>query len=160
VLLGAILCNADRAHELHAAYLGHDFYVKSCQLLRRPDMLFAFTEFAVLIECDEHAHRDRKLWSEESHLTVIHDWLIETHELDKLFVLRVNPDGSQPMFKRTIASNQEQVWEPTSHGLEKLPKILAHLKPVFDAGLDNDKDWLTTTFAGSSTNVVTTRLFF
>ena len=42
---------------LKQAYIGHDFNVKSCQLLRRPDMLFIFDRFALLIEVDEHQHK-------------------------------------------------------------------------------------------------------
>ena len=38
-------------------YVGHDFTLKACHLIRRPDMLFMFPNFGVLLEVDEHAHR-------------------------------------------------------------------------------------------------------
>jgi hypothetical protein len=53
LFLGAILCNSYREIELRDHYIGTDFNVMSCQLNGRPDMLFIFSEFALLIEFDE-----------------------------------------------------------------------------------------------------------
>lgn len=149
MLLGALLCNVERAVDLEACYLGHDFTVKSCQLLRRPDMMFRFSSFGLLIECDENAHRDRHLASEESHLGVIRQWLKETHGLDRLYVVRVNPDGRKPMFVRKMATNGEPVWEPTNYCEGKLQTVFQQLRPVIDAGLDDDLLWVEKTFTGT-----------
>ena len=42
VLLGSVLTGMERSVEMGEALVGHDFVVKSCHLLRRPDMLFWF----------------------------------------------------------------------------------------------------------------------
>jgi len=162
VMLGALLCGVDRATELDACYLGHDFNVKSCQLLRRPDMMFRFASFGLLIECDENAHRDRQLASEESHLGVIRQWLREQHGLDRLYVVRVNPDGRKPMFVKKTATNGEPVWEPTEHCEDKMHAIFERLGPVINAGLDSDLAWIESTFSGTASgeSVVTEFMFF
>ena len=77
VLLGSVMTGMMRSMEMDDALVGHDFVVKSCQLIRRPDMLFKFKEFVLLIECDEHGHTDRSLASEMSHLEVIKQWVSE-----------------------------------------------------------------------------------
>jgi hypothetical protein len=162
VMLGALLCGVNRAMELEACYLGHDFTVKSCQLLRRPDMMFKFPSFGLLLECDENAHRDRQLASEESHLGVIRQWLSEHHGLDRLYVVRVNPDGHKPMFVKRSASNSEQVWEPTKHCEQKMHAIFERLGPVVNAGLDDNLAWIERTFSGTASgeSVVTEFMFF
>jgi murein tripeptide amidase MpaA len=123
-------------------------------------MLFAFSQFALLIEIDEHGHVDRSLQSEESHLTVIRQWLSETRQLERMYVLRVNPDGKQPMFKKQLASNSEQVWVPTPAGEIKMRQVLKELTSTFAAGLDNDEEWIEATFNSSVTGVVVHYLFF
>jgi len=162
VLLGAILCDCPRGEELERAYLGHDFTLRSCQLLRRPDMLFAFASFALLIECDEHGHRDRSLASEDLHLGVVRQWLAEHHGLERLYMLRVNPDGRAPMFARSLATNGEPVWEPTSVGEDKMRQVLARLSPVIASGLADDRAWVDATFAPSDSGepVVLDQMFF
>lgn len=158
VLLGHVLCNCPPA--VQQAYLGHDFNVRLCALLRRPDMLFAFESFALLIECDENGHRDRNLEAEESHLAVIRQWLQEHHDLDQLYMLRVNPDGKKPMFAKMTTRNGEQVWVPTATGEAKMAHVIDHLAPVLKAGADDDREWIESTFATAVDGVVTSHLFF
>jgi len=125
-------------------------------------MLFAFESFALLIECDEHGHRDRSLASEDLHLGVIRKWLVEHHGLERLYMLRVNPDGRAPMFARSLTTHGEPVWEPTEAGEEKMRQVLEHLAPVVEAGLDDNRAWIDATFAPNDSGepVVLDRMFF
>ena len=66
---------------------------------------------------------DRTLSSEMSHLEVIKQWVSEALGLSKIFQVRINPDGSRPMFRRRKASNGEQVWQVTEPEQEE-PGIL------------------------------------
>ena len=90
----------------------------------------------LLIECDEHGHFDRTLSSEMSHLEGIKQWVSEALGLSKIFQVRINPDGSRPMFRRRKASNGEQVWQVTEAGEEKMQELFADLSDVIDCGLD------------------------
>ena len=74
-------------------------------------MLFVYARFAVLLEIDEHGHRSRAEQSEILHLSVIRDW-IYGHNVEYVYVLRANPDGRAPMFKKRVCWT-EFVWEPT-----------------------------------------------
>ena len=162
LLLGSLLCGVPRGIELQDCFLGHDFTLSSCHLMRRPDMLFRFNSVGLLVECDENAHRDRKLITEELHLAVIRQWMQEKHDLSRLYVVRINPDGDRPMFVRRCAGNAEMVWEPTEHCEEKLLALFSALKPVVDAGLDDDMEWIDRTFAETPSNepLVVSFLFF
>ena len=100
-------------------------------------MLFVFNKFALLIEFDENGHKNRKELSEILHLQVISQWIYETHDLTHIHVIRVNPDGKYPMYKKKQASNKEFYWDITKKGEEKTNKILFELSPVIDSGLDN-----------------------
>ena len=64
----------------------------------------------------------------------------ETKKMDKLFVLRVNPDGKKPMFKRIKKSGEqgvefngkkhhEIVFHPTPEFENKMELIFEKLKP-------------------------------
>ena len=100
-------------------------------------MVFSFEEFVLLIEFDEgNGHKSRKELDEIQHLQVISRWINETYEVTHVHVVRVNPDGKCPMFKRTLASNKEVVWMPTTKGEDRINEILFELKTVIDAGLD------------------------
>ena len=136
LFLGAVLCHEYRELELRDHYIGSDFNVCSCNLQRRPDMIFKFNEFVLLIEFDNKGHRDRKELSEIQHLAVISRWVNEKHELDHLHVIRVNPDGRYPMYKRIRASNGEVAWTPTPKGEDKTREFLLEIRSVIDAGLD------------------------
>jgi len=118
-------------------YLGHDFTVQSCHLLRRPDMLFRFGKFALLIEIDEHAHRGYTEGDEIRHLDVIRRWCLETYGLAHMYVVRINPDGPKPMFRKVHSSNKEAVWKPTVSFGEKFESVCKHLVPVL---LRKDKE--------------------
>ena len=144
------------------AYLGHDFNVRACELMKRPDMLFGFSKFALLIEIDEHAHRGRDLMSELSHLEVIREWLKNKHSLERLYVLRVNPDGRMPMFKRSMATNGEQIWSPTPVGETKMQQVVEYLSPVIRAGLESDSAWIDECFGACPPGIPVHlgRLFF
>jgi len=115
--------------EFDKYYVGHDFNVSSCKLIRRPDMLFCFPMFAILLEIDEHAHRSYTELNELEHLDVIRRWVVDTYGLNHMYVLRVNPDGRQPMFKKTVTSNQEQLWKPTEHCEAKMASVCERLVP-------------------------------
>ena len=52
--LGALLSTLPDEFSEH--YVGHDFNVRSCKLLRRPDMFFDVGRFGVLIKIDKHGH--------------------------------------------------------------------------------------------------------
>ena len=125
-------------------------------------MMFRFASFGLLIECDEHAHRDRKLVAEESHLAVIRQWLLDEHGLERMYVVRINPDGARPMFVRKAATNGEPIWKPTEHCDAKLQQVFVRLRPVLDAGLDDDEGWIEGTFAGTASGepVVTEYVFY
>ena len=99
-------------------------------------MIFKFNQFALLIEFDENGHRDRKELSEIQHLAVISRWVNEKLELDHLHVIRVNPDGRYPMYKKIRSSNGEAVWIPTPKGEDKTREFLVEIRSVIDAGLD------------------------
>ena len=119
----------DLTHEeFEQYYEGNDFNVKSCKLIRRPDMLFTFPQYAVLIELDENAHKNRSEISEIEHLEVIKKWLFENRGLEYMCVLRINPDGKNPMFKKIYSSNSEPIWKPTEYFEEKMPEIFEVLK--------------------------------
>lgn len=162
MLLGSVLTGATRSMEMGKALVGHDFVVKSCHLLRRPDMLFKFKEFMLLIECDEHGHFDRTLASEMSHLEVIKQWASEALGLSKILQVRINPDGRQPMFRRKKVSNGEQVWQVTGAGEKKMQELFADLSDVIDCGLDGTDT--AELFAGAidcgGLSVATRRFFF
>jgi len=46
-----------------------------------------------------------------------------------MYVLRVNPDGRGPMYKKTLTSKGEQVWKPTEHCAAKMATVCDHLVP-------------------------------
>ena len=117
-------------------YVGHDFNVSSCKLRRRPDMLFSLPKFAVLLEIDEHEHRSYTKLDEAEHIEVIRRWVEATHGLERMVVLRVNPDGRQPMFRKAVSSNGEPLWKPTEHCEPKMAEVCARLVPWMRAGID------------------------
>ena len=87
-LPGIVFGGLDRVVEdlSHAEFdqyaMNHDKNVRSCKLLRRPDLLFCFGFFAVLFEFDENnGHRDRTELSEIEHLEVIRRYVKETAKL-------------------------------------------------------------------------------
>ena len=86
--------------EFEEYYIGNDFTLSSCQLKRRPDMLFNFPKCAVLLEFDENGHRNRDEMGEMSHLTVIQQWCADRLGKNNLYVFRINPDGIDPMSKK------------------------------------------------------------
>ena len=137
ILLGAIFTKCYRHLELNETYIGNDFSIKSCKLIRRPDMLFMFKNFALLIECDEKGHKDRKIIEEEEHLMVIKQWILEKYDRSRVFQVRINPDGNKPMFKKMKASNGEYIWKITSDGENKIDEVLYGIKDIIDCGLDN-----------------------
>jgi len=53
-----------------------------------------------------------------------------------MFVLRVNPDGREPMFKKTVSTNCEQVWKPTEHCETKMMTVCEALVPWVHAGMN------------------------
>lgn len=63
-------------------------------------MFSCFSTFALLIEFDENGHKNRKELSEILHLQVISKWINETYDLTHIHVIRVNPDGKYPMYKK------------------------------------------------------------
>ena len=137
LLLGAIFTKCYRHLELNESYIGHDFSIKSCKLLRRPDMLFMFENFALLIECDENGHKDRKIIEEEEHLMVIKQWISDKYNRSRLLQVRINPDGKKPMFKKLKDANREQIWKITSEGETKIDEVLSSITDIIDCGLDN-----------------------
>ena len=46
-----------------------------------------------------------------------------------MYVLRVNPDGRGPMYKKTLTSKGEQVWKPTEHCAAKMATVCERLVP-------------------------------
>ena len=134
VVLGEIMAQLPAllglAHnEFQRYFVNHDSNIKSCKLLRRPDLLFCFPRFAVLLEIDEHCHRGRTELSELEHLEVILRYVREQRGQPHLYVLRINPDGEEPMFRKRKRSNGEMVWEPTPHFLPKFARVVDHLAP-------------------------------
>ena len=110
-------------------YIGHDFNVRSCKLLRRPDMFFDVGRFGVHIEIDKHGHLTCTELSELEHLEVIRYWARDERGLDWLYVLRVQPDGRSPMFRKKHCPNADPIWEPTEHFERKFALIGARLVP-------------------------------
>ena len=115
--------------EFQRYFINHDSNIRSCKLIRRPDLLFGFPHFAVLLEIDEHCHRDRSEISELEHLEVIRQYVAEHHRLRHMYVLRINPDGKNPMFCRKKRSNGEIVWEPTDTFADKFRAVVRHVVP-------------------------------
>ena len=141
LVLGDIACSLPHllgiSHDdFNAYYLGNDFNVKSCHLLRRPDMLFMFPNFALLLEIDENKHKYRDEISEIKHIQVIHGWCKSNYEMNKLWVFRINPDGQHAMFKKVTCSNNELVWKPTEHFASKMDLIKEQLIPIINTGLN------------------------
>ena len=153
-----------------ACYVGHDFNVRACGLLRRPDLLFRFARFALLVECDEHGHRGRTEWSELSHLEVIRSHVASENGLCHLAVCRVNPDGPAPMFRRAARAfatahvggrrYRECLWEPTEHFAPKLRQVCETLRPWFLAGLARRLPQALVDIPAGHPRVTTKRLFF
>ena len=110
-------------------FVNHDSNIRSCKLLRRPDMLFCFPRFAILLEIDEHQHRTRTELSELEHLDVIRQYVQHQRGQRHLYVLRINPDGLKPMFRKRKRSNGEMVWEPSEYFIPKFGVIVRHLAP-------------------------------
>jgi len=160
ILLGALFTNFHRHKELEEAYVGHDFNVFSCQLIRRPDMLFVFSNFALLIECDENGHIDRSIEEENNHLLVIKQWVEQTYDLSKLYQVRINPDGKKSMFNKIKSTNGEQMWNITKHGEQKMLEVFDGLRNVIDCGLDGSEIKIDELFTDSVEGIVTKRLFF
>ena len=92
--------------------------------------------FAILLEIDEHGHRYYTELEELEHLDVIRRWVLDTYGLKHMFVLRVNPDGKEPMFRKTLTSNSEQVWKPTEHCEGKMTQVCETLVPWVRAGMN------------------------
>jgi len=132
LVLGALLDGLGPLFE--QTRVGHDFNVSSCKLFRRPDELFNTRAFAVLVEIDEHNHQGRTELSEIEHVEVIHRWCAERLGQRLLYVLRVNPDGRQPCFRKRRVSNGEAVWEPTEHWPAKLPAVAERLRAWLEVG--------------------------
>ena len=122
--------------EFNQYFVGHDFTTRSCKLIRRPDMLFCEPKFAVLLEIDEHGHRSYSELNELEHLDVIRRWVLDTFGQKHMFVLRVNPDGREPMFRKSLTTNGEQVWKPTEHCEAKMAQVCEQLVPWVRAGID------------------------
>ena len=137
LFLGSILCHDHREVELRDHYVGSDFNVFSCDLKRRPDMLFRFKNFALLIEFDEdNGHQHRKEGDELVHLQVISKWIQKTYDLEHVHVIRVNPDGPNPMYKQSKTTNGEPLWMLTSDGQKKTRYFLSQLCSVINSWLD------------------------
>ena len=108
-----------------------------------PISYFASVFFAVLFEFDENnGHRDRTELSEIEHLEVIRRYVKETAKLKhalrappKAYVLRINPEGKQPLFRKKIASNKEQVWEPTEHFHRKFQEVAKKSQPWIEQAI-------------------------
>jgi len=150
LFLGHLLCILpqllDMSHEaFQHYYLGNDFNVRSCSLQRRPDMLFNFPKCAVLFEFDEKGHSDREELSEISHLMVIQQWCRETLGKDRIYVVRINPDGRHPMFRKKCNGpptgidmdgyRRELVWEPTEHFMTKMEVIQSALREIVHSAI-------------------------
>ena len=100
--LGSLLCELPAMlglthDEFNRYYMGNDFNVSSCKLIRRPDMLFCLEQFAILLEIDEYGHRSYTKLSEADaeHIEVIRRWVLATHGLQHMYVLRVEPGRSR-----------------------------------------------------------------
>ena len=141
LFLGALLCELPALLGLsHAEFdqyaMNHDKNVRSCKLLRRPDLLFCFGFFAVLFEFDENnGHRDRTELSEIEHLEVIRRYVKETAKLKHMYVLRINPEGKQPLFRKRLSTNKEQVWEPTEHFRRKFQEVAKKSQPWIEQAI-------------------------
>jgi len=156
--------------EFDQYYLGNDFNVSSCQLKRRPDMLFNFPRCAVLLEFDENGHRDRSEMSELSHLMVIKKWCEDELNQPNLYVFRINPDGNEPMFAKKNngpstgldidGMRREQVWEPTEYFKPKLEKILPVLVNTINAAIHGGDALDVFETDGQAIDGVFTRYFF
>jgi len=138
-------------------YVGNDFNVSSCKLIRRPDMLFRMPNFAILLEIYEHGHRSYTEINEMEHLDVIRRWVLDTYGLNHMYVLRVNPDGRQPMFRKMLAKNGEQVWKPTEHCETKMATVCEQLVPWIRYGIDGP---IPTELVGGHQGVFVEKLFY
>ena len=122
--LGSLLCELPSRHArshprrvppVDRYYRGNDFTLSSCFGQPSPSKQFCLEQFAILLEIDEYGHRSYTKLEEAEHIEVIRRWVVATQGLSHLYVLRVNPDGRGPMYKKTLTSKGEQVWKPTEH---------------------------------------------
>jgi len=160
--LGSLLCELPAMlglthDEFKRYHMGNDFNVSSCKLIRRPDMLFRLPKFAILLEIDEHGHRSYSELEELEHLDVIRRWVLETYGVNHMFVLRVNPDGREPMFRKTLTTNGEQVWKPTEHCETKMTTVCEALLPWVRAGMNGP---IPTELVGGHQGVFVEKLFY
>ena len=116
--------------EFDASY-AHDTNLRSCHLLRRPDLLFTLPHLAIMVEFDERGHSGYTESQELSHIEVIRGNLAE-RGVPYLYVLRVSDRG---MFKRQRCGNGEEVWVPTDAFAAGSATIYERLRPWFRAGL-------------------------
>jgi hypothetical protein len=72
----------------------------------------------------ENGHKNRKELSEIQHLPVISQWINENYDIKNMHVIRVNPDGKDPMYKLKKESNGGPIWHITKGGEIKTDKIL------------------------------------
>ena len=124
-------------------------------------MLFRFPNFCILLEIDEHSHSSRCELYEMSHLEVIRRWCLENKGLDKMFVLRVNPDGNKPMFSKYNSSNKESMWKPTEHFIPKFERICTdYLVPVVQLAMHGQAIDVAHMFEGSVQGTKVVKLFY
>ena len=83
------------------------------------------------------------------HLQVIHGWCQEQHGVDRLLVIRFDPDGRQPMFRKFHASNKEPMWKPTEFFLPKFQKVCGATIAPYIALLLNEPSKVEELFAPS-----------
>ena len=167
VLLGAVITVLPAMlglthEEFGKYYMVHDKGLtiqldQSCKLLRRPDLLFGFPYGAVLIEIDENRHTGRTELSEMEHLAVIRQWVEEKLGLDNMYVLRINPDGRDRMFRKKRLANGEEVWEPTEHFEAKFATAAQQLVPWIQRALQGGAG---DPFAGQPQRCRVEKLFF
>jgi hypothetical protein len=114
----------------------------------RPDQLMCFKEFVVLTECDEKEHMDRTFESELNHVAIIHKGL----KMPPIVVLRINPDGKEPMFVEKYNGARldepalhkgklrkcEPVWYPSEFFEDKLDAIIDRVLPIFESAMRDE----------------------
>ncbi len=90
----------------------------------------------MLFEFDENnGHRDRTELSEIEHLEETAKLKHALRTPPKTYVLRINPEGKQPLFRKKIASNKEPIWEPTEHFHRKFQEVAKKSQPWIEQAI-------------------------
>ena len=104
----------ERVPELTQFFMSCDKSIPGGCSLHRPDLLYEMLLFWLSIECDENGHGQSK-----HKYDLIQNSMGGRHGI----LLRINPDGAKPMFKRKRLRDGTEVYQASEHFNEKMDTI-------------------------------------